>query len=138
MQADFRAKAANRVDLEKIRILGGHINDDARAENAPGVSERLAVISGTRGDELIMLLTLIERTHEIDSAADFESAGGLENFRFDVVLTAQLLGKRGAVDQRSLAQMAADQGTSCDNIVEGRRLQNGFDRHHFLRISECG
>src|ERR1700733_468859 len=139
MKADFGAEAANGVDLEKIRILGGHINDDARAENSPGVSERLAVIPRAGGDELIALLALVARPHEINSATDFEWAGGLKDFGFDVIVAAELLGKRRAEDQRSLAQMAGDDRASSDDIVVGRRLQNGVCRHRYLRIIlACG
>src|SRR5437899_6234205 len=78
MQAQFGAQITHRLHLRLINILNRRTDDDAHAEQSPGISDRLPMIAGARRYHSGILLLIGRSSYQVDAATHLEGADGLE------------------------------------------------------------
>src|SRR5437867_5481858 len=84
MQTDLGAELAHRLHLCFVYILGGRIDDHARAEEPAGISDRLAMITGGGGNKGWRINSVATApgtdviTDKIHAAAHFECPSRLQ------------------------------------------------------------
>lgn len=98
------AQPAHIVHLDARR---GQWHDDGRrdAERLARQGDALRVVSGTAGDDTLLLLLLGQARHHVVRAADLEGEDGLQVLALEPDLAAQPLGQVGGVGQGSLLEV---------------------------------
>src|SRR2546425_5749716 len=78
MQAHFGAQMAHRLHLRFINIFNRSVDDDADAEQSPGISYRLPMIASARRYHSGILLLIGRSSYQVDAAAHLEGAHWLQ------------------------------------------------------------
>src|SRR2546425_6094694 len=78
MQSHFGAQITHRQHLRFINIFNRSVDDDAHAEQSPGISYRLPMIAGARRYHSGILLLIGRSSYQVDAAAHLEGAHWLQ------------------------------------------------------------
>ena len=78
MQTHFGAQITHCLHLRFINIFNRSVDDDAHAEQSPGISYRLPMIAGARRYHSGILLLIGRRSYQVDAAAYLEGADRLQ------------------------------------------------------------
>src|SRR5579859_2177451 len=121
---DFRSVAACSLEVVPWSALVGE-NDRPASQHLSGVSDSLSMIPAAHRNHARLSADLQMRKNFVEGSANFKSAGGLENFQFQVDVSAEHVAQRATADQWRPLDVIAD------SLL---RLLHIFERDHWETI----